>query len=147
MCPGLVSFKKAIQKRRRRDPVQRTRACAGQRCGAMDPAGEPTQRPSKRAREAEAEVDPDWCCCICQEVLLEPVTLMCAHSFDLACMQRVVAAGGNAQRATTSCPVCRTAVSATLPAVRAGGRPKEAARKAKKSFDPLTVELCAKSWL
>jgi len=108
----------------------------------MDPAGEPTQRPSKRAREAEAEVDPDWCCCICQEVLLEPVTLMCAHSFDLACMQRVVAAGGNAQRATTSCPVCRTAVSATLPAVRAGGRPKEAARKAKKSFDPLTVELC-----
>jgi hypothetical protein len=71
----------------------------------------------KRCRpEAEAEVDLDWCCAVCWEVLLDVVTLPCGHSLDQRCLQKIVAAtsGGRGQRA---CPVCRHALPAELPAV------------------------------
>jgi len=66
--------------------------------------------------EAEAEVDLDWRCAVCWEVLLDVVTLPCGHSLDQRCLQKIVAAtsGGRGQRA---CPVCRHALPAELPGV------------------------------
>jgi len=70
----------------------------------------------EKRNQPEPEVDPDWNCAVCHEVLLDPVALPCGHSLDQHCLQRVVAAanGGNGQRA---CPTCRHAIPAELPAV------------------------------
>ena len=62
------------------------------------------------------EVQLDWCCGVCWEVLLDVVTLPCGHSLDRRCLQKIVAAtsGGAGQRA---CPMCRHALPAELPAI------------------------------
>ena len=66
--------------------------------------------------QPDGEVDLDWCCAVCWEVLLDVVTLPCGHSLDQRCLQKIVAAtsGGAGQRA---CPVCRHTLPAELPAV------------------------------
>ena len=70
---------------------------------------------SKRS-QPEPELDRDYCCAVCLEVLLDVVTLPCGHSLDQRCLQKIVAAtsGGHGQRA---CPMCRHALPAELPAV------------------------------
>ena len=52
------------------------------------------------------------------QVLLDPVTLpCCGNSFDKACLDKHVEANPNGAAA---CPICRTALPATLPAVGVG---------------------------
>ena len=63
----------------------------------------------KRAREPE--IHNSCSCAVCWEVLLDPVTLLCGHTLDQRCLQRLVAAGGSA------CPTCRKALPAVLPDV------------------------------
>ena len=64
----------------------------------------------------QPEVDHEWNCVVCQEVLLDLVTLSCGHSLDQHCLQKVVdeARRGNGQR---MCPTCRHAIPAELPAI------------------------------
>ena len=68
----------------------------------------------QKRNQPEPEVDPNWNCAVCHEVLLDPVTLPCGHSLDQHCLQKVVdvARRGNGQRA---CPTCRRAIPAELP--------------------------------
>ena len=63
----------------------------------------------KRAREPE--IHGSCSCAVCWEVLLDPVTLLCGHTLDQRCLQRLVAAGGSA------CPTCREPLPAVLPNV------------------------------
>ena len=60
------------------------------------------------------EIHPDWCCAVCFDVLLDPVTLPCGHTLDQGCLQRIVeaASSGVGQRA---CPTCREALPTVLP--------------------------------
>ena len=62
------------------------------------------------------EIHPDWCCAVCFDVLLDPVTLPCGHTLDQGCLQRIVeaASSGVGQRA---CPTCREALPTVLPTV------------------------------
>jgi hypothetical protein len=63
-----------------------------------------------------AELDANWCCDVCLEVLLDPVTLRCGHSLDLRCLATIAATAqrGAARRA---CPTCRRALGKSLPGV------------------------------
>jgi hypothetical protein len=47
-----------------------------------------TPPPSPAVVQPDAMRDPEpmWCCVICQEVLLDPVTLPCGHHFDRNCV-------------------------------------------------------------
>ncbi|XP_013358978.1 PREDICTED: E3 ubiquitin-protein ligase RNF135 isoform X2 [Chinchilla lanigera] len=46
--------------------------------------------------------EDDLGCCICHELLRDPTTLLCGHSFCRACLERAWRAG-----APRACPVCR----------------------------------------
>ena len=66
--------------------------------------------------QPEQELDPDYTCFVCYEVLLDPVTLACGHTLDQRCLLRVVAAAssGAGQRA---CPMCRHELPEVLPSI------------------------------
>jgi hypothetical protein len=57
------------------------------------------------------EIDLDLQCCVCFDVLLDPVALSCGHTLDQECLRRLVEADG------TACPVCRKALPMELPSV------------------------------
>lgn len=59
----------------------------------------------KRPKEEEF-----WCC-ICQDVLVDPVTLPCGHSFDNACIRR----HSESSTQTPLCPMCRAPLPNPLP--------------------------------
>ena len=59
----------------------------------------------------EQEVPPECSCAMCNEALLDPVTLPCGHTLDQRCLQSAVAAG---QRL---CPMCRAPLPTVLPPV------------------------------
>ena len=64
------------------------------------------------------EIHPDWCCAVCFDVLLDPVTLPCGHTLDQGCLQRIVeaASSGVGQGwARRACPTCREALPTVLP--------------------------------
>jgi hypothetical protein len=62
------------------------------------------------------EIDPDCCCAVCFDVLVDPVTMPCGHTLNQRCLQLLVAAAsdGAGQRA---CPTCREVLPAVLPSV------------------------------
>jgi hypothetical protein len=59
------------------------------------------------------ELDPNYCCDVCHEVLLDPVTLSCGHALDQDCLRKL-ASGNSGQRA---CPTCWRALPRNLPDV------------------------------
>ena len=59
-------------------------------------------------------LDPDCCCDVCHEVLLDPVTLLCGHAIDQHCLQHLAGLPTSAQRA---CPVCHKTLPRRLPEV------------------------------
>ena len=66
------------------------------------------------------EIHPDWCCAVCFDVLLDPVTLPCGHTLDQGCLQRIVeaASSGVGQGwARRACPTCREALPTVLPKI------------------------------
>jgi len=98
------------------------------------------------------EVDPDWCCPVCWEVLLDVVTLPCGHSLDQRCLHKIVAAtsGGAGQRA---CPMCRRALPAELPAVNVQMRttvqslyPEQVGAKNPNRFRRGARGVCTRAW-
>jgi hypothetical protein len=70
-----------------------------------------SQHGQKRDRP-EQEMDPDFTCAVCMEVLLDPVTPPCGHALDQRCMQKLLDTGG--QR---TCPTCRDPLPDQLPRV------------------------------
>eukprot|EP00240_Pyramimonas_obovata_P014176 CAMPEP_0118953582 /NCGR_PEP_ID=MMETSP1169-20130426/56834_1 /TAXON_ID=36882 /ORGANISM="Pyramimonas obovata, Strain CCMP722" /LENGTH=195 /DNA_ID=CAMNT_0006901083 /DNA_START=152 /DNA_END=736 /DNA_ORIENTATION=+ len=66
--------------------------------------------------ESFASPDPRWCCAICYDVLLDPVTLPCGHTFDSSCIAELVsrsAPGILGHR----CPNCRADLPHVMPEV------------------------------
>ena len=55
--------------------------------------------------------DPDYTCCVCLNVLKDPVTLPCGHTHCLSCVEKVASTGRRA------CPICREVMPAVLPNV------------------------------
>lgn len=66
---------------------------------------------NKHSLPEPAELDPDYCCDVCHQVLLDPVTLSCGHALDQDCLRKLASGG---QRA---CPTCRKALPRHLPDV------------------------------
>ena len=71
---------------------------------------------SSGKRKRETSPDTAFNCAICCEVLLDPVSLPCGHSYDLGCLDKL--AQSNDQR-ELRCPLCRAKIAKPLPKVRA----------------------------
>lgn len=69
---------------------------------AVEGAASPPARP-KRTSSA---VVRDVACPICLEVMVEPVTTSCGHSFDMTCLHKTMRGGSEGSR----CPVCRCSI-------------------------------------
>ena len=65
----------------------------------------------KRSREETEEVSPSCTCMVCLEVLCDPVTLLCGHSLDQRCLEKVLNAGQH------GCPTCRAPLPPDVPSV------------------------------
>ena len=86
-------------------------ASTGPSCSAEGKSQDATRKgecdENKRKREEREDTpDPEFCCAICHEILLDPVSLPCGHNFDNKCMHNLKVASeepGIAQR----CPTCR----------------------------------------
>ncbi|KAM9789400.1 E3 ubiquitin/ISG15 ligase TRIM25-like [Neosynchiropus ocellatus] len=77
------------------------------------PAGAPPTRVSLSAAEMAATTisieEEQFCCSVCLEVLKDPVTIPCGHSYCLACIQDYW--GRKQAREQYSCPQCRQVFS------------------------------------
>ena len=73
------------------------------------------ERPGESSRcKREDSPDAEFCCAICLEVLLDPISLPCGHNLDEMCLQKLSDLPEVAQR----CPFCRAGLPRTLPKVR-----------------------------
>ena len=63
---------------------------------------------SKRKREDSP--DAEICCVLCQELLLDPVTLNCGHNFDASCMRDLLQS-----EFAGRCPTCRAQLTTLDP--------------------------------
>lgn len=54
---------------------------------------------------------------MCLDVLHNPVTLPCSHTFDLACLKRLPASALATSGRGAVCPMCRSPLPLALPAV------------------------------
>ena len=70
------------------------------------------QQQGQKRRRLEPDVDPNFTCAVCMEVLLDPVTPLCGHPLDQRCLQKLMDAGGRA-----TCPTCRAPLPVQLPRV------------------------------
>ena len=70
----------------------------------------------KRKRETSSDAQHD--CAICLEVLLDPVSLPCGHSYDLDCLDKLSQSNDQNQR-ELRCPLCRAKIARPWPKVRA----------------------------
>jgi hypothetical protein len=69
--------------------------------GLLQPAGSSSGHKRKQPGD-------DYCCVVCMEVLLDPVTLPCGHSLDKACLEQVIATAPLVRgRRAPCCPTCR----------------------------------------
>ena len=50
---------------------------------------------------------PDVTCSICSDILIDPVSLHCGHTFCQLCLARVWKSRGKSQPSNITCPVCR----------------------------------------
>ena len=75
---------------------------------------------SSGKRKRETSLDTAFSCAICYEVLVDPVSLPCGHSYDLGCLDTLTQS--NDQR-KLRCPLCRAKIVKPLPKVRARKTP------------------------
>ena len=50
---------------------------------------------------------PDVTCSVCSDILINPVSLHCGHTFCQLCLARVWRSNGKSGPSQLSCPVCR----------------------------------------
>ena len=50
---------------------------------------------------------PDFTCSVCSDILLDPVSLHCGHTFCQLCLACVWQSSGRLPAARLACPVCR----------------------------------------
>jgi hypothetical protein len=67
-----------------------------------------TPTPAVVQPDAMRDPEPMWCCVICQEVLLDPVTLPCGHHFDRDCVHCLLHPGEALLPSEPSTWVCAT---------------------------------------
>ncbi|KAK3278803.1 hypothetical protein CYMTET_13283 [Cymbomonas tetramitiformis] len=61
----------------------------------------------------KAALPSHLCCPICLEVMVEPVTTVCGHTYDKSCLEDFFASCS----APPSCPICRTSIQLPIPKV------------------------------
>ena len=73
---------------------------------------------SSNLQHKRKEPGDSYCCVVCMEVLLDPVTLPCGHSLDKACLEQVIATTPLVRgRRAPCCPTCRDRVPKPPPCV------------------------------
>ena len=77
-----------------------------------------TRPPATSSGHKRKEPGDSYCCVVCMEVLLDPVTLPCGHSLDKACLEQVIATTPLVRgRRAPCCPTCRGRVPKPPPCV------------------------------
>ncbi len=69
--------------------------------------GEDSPREQMSLSMDSASPPPDFTCSVCSDILLDPVSLHCGHSFCQLCLAGVWQSSGRLPAARLVCPVCR----------------------------------------
>ena len=72
-----------------------------------DSDGEASPREQTSLSMDSAGPPPDFTCSVCSDILLDPVSLHCGHSFCQLCLAGVWQSSGRLPAARLACPVCR----------------------------------------
>ena len=72
-----------------------------------DSDGEASPREQTSLSMDSAGPPPDFTCSVCSDILLDPVSLHCGHSFCQLCLAGVWQSSGRLPAASLVCPVCR----------------------------------------
>ncbi len=62
-------------------------------------------------------ISDDMSCVVCSEVLVDPCSLQCGHSFCLLCLANLWKSKGRAPPSRLQCPVCRESWGSSYPGI------------------------------